>query len=124
MREAPPPGPSAACGRSTPPAVRLVIGPVTSKELRALKPYADEYGLLRVMTGSTAAGLAPYLHGERVSHPAPIRRGDGLIDETRAAVGSGTIRSGCPLRPGFVETPISLFSGSISTASIYPAVHT
>ena len=107
--------------------VRLVIGLVTSEELRTLKPYADERGMLLVMTGSTAAelsiddrvlrlcpndrqqaaALAQYLHAEGISHLVPIRRGDvwgdGLVNETRAAFGNGTIAPGVRYDPATTD---------------------
>lgn len=117
--------------------VRLVIGLVTSEELRALKPYADEHGMLLVVTGSTAAklstddqvlrfcpsdrqqaaALAQYLHGEGISHLVPIRRGDvwgdGLVNETRAAFGNGTIASGVRYDPA-----TTYFAGSAARLDV------
>jgi branched-chain amino acid transport system substrate-binding protein len=108
--------------------VRLVLAQMSSAEVKAIKPYADQHGILLVATGSTAvelavddqvlrfcpndrqqaAALAEYLLGQKITHLVPVWRGDvwgdGLVNETRTSLGAkGTVASGVRYDPATTD---------------------
>jgi ABC-type branched-subunit amino acid transport system substrate-binding protein len=60
---------------------RIVIGPQSSAEVRTLKPYADQNGIVIISQGSTASSLA--IAGDNVFRFVP--------DDTREAVAVATL---------------------------------
>jgi branched-chain amino acid transport system substrate-binding protein len=61
--------------------IRIVIGPQSSAEVRALKPYADQNGIVLISQGSTASSLS--IAGDNVFRLVP--------DDTREAVAIATL---------------------------------
>jgi branched-chain amino acid transport system substrate-binding protein len=61
--------------------IRIVIGPQTSAEVRTLKPYADQNGIVLISQGSTASSLS--VAGDNVFRFVP--------DDTREAVAIATL---------------------------------
>jgi branched-chain amino acid transport system substrate-binding protein len=61
--------------------IRIVIGPQSSAEVRVLKPYADQNGIVLISQGSTASSLS--IAGDNVFRFVP--------DDTREAVAIATL---------------------------------